>query len=97
MRSRISIDLDFNNEPILKIEYNESEDVRDKIVKRFLEKFASISSWCKIEWDHERLYTNGNNMNAGVSIISPVVPKEIQHEINLMTERLIIVNPVSPS
>lgn len=43
MKSRITIDVDEDNQPIIKIEYNESEDVRDKLVKRFMEKFGG--SW----------------------------------------------------
>lgn len=40
MRSRITIDLDQDNQPIIKIDYLASEDVRDKMVKRFLESFG---------------------------------------------------------
>jgi len=47
MKSRITIDVDYDNQPILKIEYSESDDVRDKLVKRFLEGFGGLSSWCK--------------------------------------------------
>lgn len=40
MRSKIMIDLDEDNQPIIKIDYFSSEDVRDKMVKKFLEGFG---------------------------------------------------------
>lgn len=43
MKSRISIDLDESNNPIIKIEYAHSDDVRDKMVKRFLDGFDERS------------------------------------------------------
>lgn len=46
MKSKITIDVDFNNQPIIKIQYIESEDVRDKLVKRFTERFGHVSAWC---------------------------------------------------
>lgn len=45
MKSRITIDVDSNNQPIIKIEYEHSEDVRDKLVKRFLEGFEDASTF----------------------------------------------------
>lgn len=46
MKSKISIDVDYDNQPIIKIEYLPSEDVRDKLVKKFLETFAHDSIFC---------------------------------------------------
>lgn len=43
MLSRISIDVDSDNQPIIKIEYKHSDDVRDKLVKKFMESFGSFS------------------------------------------------------
>lgn len=43
MESRISIDLDWDNQPIIRIDYKPSEDVRDKMVKRFMESFGDPS------------------------------------------------------
>lgn len=40
MKSKITIDLDENNTPVVLIKYESSEDVRDKMVKRFLEKIG---------------------------------------------------------
>lgn len=45
MKSKILIDVDYDNQPIIKIEYQNSEDVRDKLVKRFLEAFGGQSAY----------------------------------------------------
>ena len=45
MKSKITIDMDWDNQPVIRIEYNESEDVRDKMVKRFMETFGGKSCW----------------------------------------------------
>lgn len=53
MKSRISIDVDLNNQPIIKIEYSPSEDVRDKLVKNFLQGFGSESRWAQFYYTPE--------------------------------------------
>lgn len=40
MLSKVSIDVDEDNAPIIKIQHISSEDVRDKLVKRFLQSFG---------------------------------------------------------
>lgn len=52
MKSKITIDMDWDNQPIIKIEYNESEDVRDKMVKRFMETFGSDSYFATFFFDN---------------------------------------------
>lgn len=47
MKSRITIDVDIDNQPIIKIEYSASEDVRDKLVKKFMETFGGDSRWAE--------------------------------------------------
>ncbi len=44
MKSRISIDCDENNKPFINIEYCQSNDLRDKMVGRFLEGFGGDST-----------------------------------------------------
>lgn len=41
MKSKIRIDLDESCQPIIRIEYEQSDDVRDSLVKRFLENHSS--------------------------------------------------------
>jgi hypothetical protein len=52
MKSKISIDMDWDNQPIIRIEYNESDDVRDKMVKRFMETFAGDSYFATFFFDN---------------------------------------------
>lgn len=66
MKSKITIDVDFQNQPVIKIQYIESEDVRDKLVKRFLEKFGGVSAW-------STHYFMDNNE----SWISPIAPENL--------------------
>lgn len=56
MKSRISIDVDSDNQPIIKIEYSNSEDVRDKLVKRFLEGFGSESITASFHYENPAVY-----------------------------------------
>lgn len=41
MKSKITVDVDYDNQPVIKIQYVDTEDIRDKLVKRFLESFGS--------------------------------------------------------
>ena len=50
MKSKITIDVDQDNQPIIKVEYSESDDVRDKLVKRFIENFGHNSNSARVEW-----------------------------------------------
>lgn len=40
MKSTIRIDVDHDNQPVIRVEYFPSEDVRDTLVKKFLESFG---------------------------------------------------------
>lgn len=40
MKSKITIDVDFDNQPVIQIDYIDSPDVRDKLVKKFMETFG---------------------------------------------------------
>ena len=50
MNSKITIEVDFenNNEPTLQIIYRPSDDIRDKLIRAFIEKLQGTSSWCSI-------------------------------------------------
>lgn len=63
MQSKITIEVDFENgnEPIIQIIYRSSDDVRDKLIKSFLERLQHTSSWAKIFCDHTSLYDDTNN------------------------------------
>lgn len=66
MKSRISIDLDENNSPYISIQYSPSDDVRDKMVKRFLEGFGSESTLAKFS------FTNYSNDSVTHASIHPI-------------------------
>lgn len=73
MKSRISIEVDFETEstpmqPVIQILYQSSDDVRDKLVKSFLERFND-SGLCKVEW---RLAPHSTSENSQRVILTPI-------------------------
>jgi len=68
MKSKLTIDLDENNQPIIHIYYEETEDVRDKMVKRFLETFGGDSSWAEFTFEH----------NGSSATITPIKPYNLK-------------------
>jgi hypothetical protein len=69
MKSRITIDIADDNQPAIRIEYNESEDVRDKLIKRFMEAFGSESTFASFYYIN-RLESNN------LAEIRPIGPRE---------------------
>lgn len=81
MKSRITLDVDHDNQPIIKIEYNPSDDVRDKLVKRFLETFGSESCWARFEYvtaNHEHKVLNRE------AVLRPVCAYDLPEEVQEM-------------
>lgn len=66
MKSRITIDVDYSNQPVIRIEWVQSEDVRDKLVKRFLEAFGSQSTFASF------YYINSSGSNNSTAEIVPI-------------------------
>lgn len=73
MKSKITIDLAEDNQPIIQINYIPSEDVRDKMIKRFLETFGHSSVWSRI------VFHPGTEIT--VATIRPIPFDEIKHNI----------------
>lgn len=48
MLSKLTIDLDEDNQPIIRVKYRKSEDVRDTMVKRFIETLGYQSMYARI-------------------------------------------------
>lgn len=75
MKSRITIDLDSDNRPVIQIVHINSEDVRDKMVARFLETFSG-SPLCRFQ------FTAYPDNASSISTIHPIpfvkLPEEIQ-------------------
>lgn len=79
MKSRITIEVDFDNgnEPVIVLNLHKSDDVRDKLLASFIEKFAHQRSWCKVHYMGEN--SNGNQYN-----IIPIEPKDFVEQGGLM-------------
>jgi hypothetical protein len=71
MLSKISIAVDGDNQPVIRIDYRESDDVRDTLVKRFLETFAhrSIFTTC--------IHVGVHNDAKDSAVIRPIPPSEL--------------------
>lgn len=87
MKSRISIEVDFenNNQPVIQILSNDSDDVRDKLIKSFLQGLQHTSRWCRIEYKGQ--VGGGNPLdysNNSVYHISVIGTKDLQQEAKLM-------------
>lgn len=50
MKSRIQISVSELNEPCIKVTYEESDDVRDLLVKKFQEGLNLQSNYCKVHF-----------------------------------------------
>jgi len=73
MKSRISIEVDFEsefktNQPVIQIISRQSDDVRDKLLKHFLQKFHG-SGLCKIEFKQRY---EGSDDNFDRVFITPI-------------------------
>lgn len=77
MKSRVSIDVDYDNQPIVRVEYVYSDDVRDKLVKLFLEGFAADSAWSKFQY-----LESGPGMKT--AILRPIHPFNLKEEAKTM-------------
>jgi hypothetical protein len=81
MKSKIQIDIDHDNQPIIRIDYIQSEDVRDKMVKRFLETFGSEVCWAKFQYEGHGVDLIGVNSRA---IVRPICAYDLPEESKTM-------------
>ena len=68
MQSKAMFDIDSNNCPIIKVTAVATDDLRDKIARRFVEAGGHTSIWCNI-------YPSGNDF-----LIIPITPEEMRRE-----------------
>jgi hypothetical protein len=73
MKSKVRIELDENNSPVVELEFIASEDLRDKVAHQFRERFEYWSSYCIVRWDDTPVVGKGSRM-----LISPVPPDEME-------------------
>ena len=88
MKSRISIEVDFenNNQPVIQIlQTSDSNDVRDKLLSHFCQSFGG-SSWCNIRWAEPSL---GQNR----IFITPIRVEQFEEQANKMLEQAKFVKP----
>jgi len=79
MKSKITIEIDHDNQPIIRIAYEYSPDVRDTLVKRFLESFGSDACWSKFYYDNHD--PNQPNKHA---ILRPICAVDLPEEAKVM-------------
>ena len=84
MKSRISIEVDFDNDnqPVIQILQADSDDVRDKLLSHFTQQFNG-SSWCRIRWADPDTSPQGFNR----IFITPVKESEFKEEAQIMMEQ----------
>jgi len=74
MLSKATFDLDHDNNPVVKLQIiSTTDDVRDKIAKRFIEALGHESTWCQI-------LSNGTNEYT----IWPIAPSELREQAQYM-------------
>lgn len=79
MKSKITIDVDWDNQPIIKIEHEDSPDVRDKLVKNFMLAFGGQSCWADFHYN-----TNFEGPNA-TARLRPIEPYKLHEHLDQFT------------
>lgn len=77
MVSKILIDVDENNEPVIKVEYfrdstQPNDDVRDKLVKRFVEGFGHNSNLASVIFEDNMINFSNGFQKRSTLIIRPL-------------------------
>lgn len=88
MRSRITIELDFDNgnQPVIQILQTSSDDVRDKLLSHFCQQFAG-SSWCNIKWVAQTPDNPNENTFFNRIHITPIKESEFKEQAAVMLEQ----------
>lgn len=100
MDSRITIEVDFenNNLPVIQIVSKDSEDVRDKLIKSFLQSLRHCSRWTTIQFVGNNLsYKPDGGADSWTWKITPVTPDQLVEEIKLMQAEVERLQNVSKS
>jgi hypothetical protein len=79
MKSRITIEVDFDNQnsPCIQLLSVHSDDVRDKLLKNFTQSLGGESMWCKI-------VCSGVGSDNGQWKITPITPRQLNDEWKVM-------------
>lgn len=82
MKSTIKIDVDHKNNPIILVRWEDSDDVRDKLVKRWIEGFGYSSNEAKMSFLRQE---TGKSALLG---LWPVLKEDTP-----ITDEMLILNP----
>ena len=88
MKSRITIEVDFerDNQPVILATIKHSDDVRDKLLRSFIEALGGTSNWCRIDLDHYNVDTLQPERNYACWRIAPITPPALQWQASHMKE-----------
>lgn len=85
MVSKITIEVDFDNQnlPVIQIIQKDSDDVRDKLIRNFLQSLQHTSRWAVISYEGAREII-GDSTYGEVWKIYPITPQKLPQEMELM-------------
>ena len=83
MRSRITVEIDFENgnRPVIQVHERDSDDVRDRLISAVFEKLGHHSRWFRAEFKHNSMNEEGPG---DIWHLIPIHPSEYEEEIKLM-------------
>lgn len=95
MRSRISVEVDFdnNNRPVIQVHERDSDDVRDRLISAVFDKLGHHSRWFRVEFKHNTM-TDGDA--GSLWHLAPISPEEYDEEIKLMVAHRGSQQPTGP-
>jgi len=88
MKSRITIEVDFNNanEPVIQIMSRASDDIRDNLIKAFYQRLGG-SSWCKIRFEEHYDDRSDPVQSFKRILITPIPDEKLREEGEVMLEQ----------
>jgi hypothetical protein len=88
MQSKITIEIDFENgnEPVIQIISRQSDDIRDKLIRAFIERLGG-NSWCKIYCQHTVGHDEPEERRFRRWKISPITNAQLKEEGEAMIEQ----------
>lgn len=67
-------------EPVIRVRVEDSDDVRDTLIKTFFQLLGGESSWIKVSFDNSQI------------TLSPIKPEQLAEEAREMTERATLIS-----
>jgi hypothetical protein len=89
MKSRITIEVDFNNhnKPIIQIVSRHSDDIRDNLIKAFYQSLQG-SSWCRVRFEQHYDNPKAPEENFHRILITPIPFDNVKQEGEEMLEQI---------